>query len=667
MKKGKSWAVMVLLMCLTLALSAQGSDISSLEKERTFLVSTPIRFPIIKKYTEPEAREVEVASFQNMNELRPPEKEVALYSKGENLAAVSLYLANKYQAPDAINVVGGVRNSGASTQSDIVLKFFLGGPHGGGEQIGSDVVISSLSPGTTVYNWVTWSGFTGSDHIYLVVDPDDSLSEENEDDNVDSLAVSMVDDVPWVWQEINGFCNYAGLAMLFNFYGADHNVYEAVEFACCPHSMLYLDDWLALYAGWKVSQSTSDYEFAGLIRNLTVDLQVEESWPSYLAELRTRINDGIPFVTSVDPYYLPQPDWDLLRVYNIHSGHAAVVVGYTDSSVILHDPGVGLPMFDQPAIPHPENRGDNVVVDLDSFRAAVEWSLGTSYILISYTPSGPMPSNEAVFREALEKSIDRLWGHSSAYDSLWAQIFDVFGTPSFDSLQGDMNPETFQVVFNDAMTSAGGNLAEALDILALRCDLWGCQICWEGSARYYGALDYPEAASLSDLSAQLSSVGEDLWTSYAGMLGAIYDAGGNLSVAGPYLSQMASALDQVTPLEDSVLVKLLALYGHLTAVEEGEFPRVEVPNIELVCYPNPFNSRTIIKYELASSGDAHIAVYNLLGQRVRTLVDASQETGRYETAWDGRDQSGREVASGLYFCRMRAGGLERIIKMALVK
>ena len=667
MMRSKNLAIILSFVLLASVLSAHGSAISSLGEGQTSLVSTPIRFPIITKSVEAKAREVEIASAQNMKELRPQEKEVVSYHKGENLAAVSLYLANKYQAPDAINVVGGVRNSGSSTQNDVVIQFFLEDPHGGGTQIGSDVVISSLSPGSTVYNWVTWSGFTGSSHIYFVVDPYDSLAEENEGDNADSLAIVMVDDVPWVWQEINGFCNYAGLAMLFNFYGADHNVYEAVEFACCPHSMLYLDDWLALYAGWRVSQSASDYEFAGLIRNLAVDMQVKESWPSYLAELKTKINAGIPFVTSVDPYYLPQDDWDLLRVYDVHSGHAAVVVGYTDSSVILHDPGVGLPMFDQPAIPHPENRGDNVVVGLDSFRAAVESTLGASYLLISYTPTGPMPSDEVMFLETLDKSIDRLWGYSSAYDSLWAQIFDVFGAPSFASLKQDMTEETFQVVFNDAMASAGGNLAEALDILALRCDLWGCQICWEGSACYYGTLSYPEAAALSDLSAQLSSVGEDLWTAHAEMLGAIYDAGGNLSVAEPYLSQMASDLDQITPLEDSVLVKLQALYGYLTEVGEREFPRIEVPNIELVCYPNPFNSRTSITYVLPSSGDAHVAIYNLLGQRVRTLVDASQETGRYEIVWNGQDQSGCEVASGLYFCRMRAGGLERSIKMVLVK
>ena len=103
------------------------------------------------------------------------------------------------------------------------------------------------------------------------------------------------------------------------------------------------------------------------------------------------------------------------------------------------------------------------------------------------------------------------------------------------------------------------------------------------------------------------------------------------------------------------------------SVEEENEPGIARSFTLLRGYPNPFNERTLIKYALPNSGDAHIAVYNLLGQRVKTLVDASQETGRYEITWDGRDQGGREVASGVYFCRMRAKGLERTIKMALVK
>jgi len=49
-------------------------------------------------------------------------------------------------------------------------------------------------------------------------------------------------------------------------------------------------------------------------------------------------------------------------------------------------------------------------------------------------------------------------------------------------------------------------------------------------------------------------------------------------------------------------------------------------------------------------------VYNLLGKEVKTLVDKSQKGGHYEVSWDGKDEKGREVGSGIYFCRLKVEG-----------
>lgn len=70
--------------------------------------------------------------------------------------------------------------------------------------------------------------------------------------------------------------------------------------------------------------------------------------------------------------------------------------------------------------------------------------------------------------------------------------------------------------------------------------------------------------------------------------------------------------------------------------------------------PNPFNPETIIEYHLAGSEirPTTLIIYNVLGQKVRTLVDAPEAGGVYRVRWDGKDDLGRQVASGVYTYRL---------------
>jgi hypothetical protein len=86
--------------------------------------------------------------------------------------------------------------------------------------------------------------------------------------------------------------------------------------------------------------------------------------------------------------------------------------------------------------------------------------------------------------------------------------------------------------------------------------------------------------------------------------------------------------------------------------------------------PNPFNPSTTISYEIPeSSGSVKVvmAVYNIRGQKVITLVDELKETGQYSVNWNGQDESGRRVSSGVYFYRMNAGDFKAVRKMVIVK
>lgn len=84
-------------------------------------------------------------------------------------------------------------------------------------------------------------------------------------------------------------------------------------------------------------------------------------------------------------------------------------------------------------------------------------------------------------------------------------------------------------------------------------------------------------------------------------------------------------------------------------------------------YPNPFNPVTTIQYALPKSSEVCIRIYNILGQRVRDLVNERQDPGYKTVLWDGKDDHGNEVSSGVYFYRIEAGDFVKCRKMTLLK
>ena len=94
-----------------------------------------------------------------------------------------------------------------------------------------------------------------------------------------------------------------------------------------------------------------------------------------------------------------------------------------------------------------------------------------------------------------------------------------------------------------------------------------------------------------------------------------------------------------------------------------------LPKEEGLCqnFPNPFNASTQIKYQLAEPAHIKLTVYDLRGREVRALVDESKEAGFYTVIWDGKDNTGRAVGSGIYFCRMAKGDFVGTKRMLLVR
>ncbi len=84
-------------------------------------------------------------------------------------------------------------------------------------------------------------------------------------------------------------------------------------------------------------------------------------------------------------------------------------------------------------------------------------------------------------------------------------------------------------------------------------------------------------------------------------------------------------------------------------------------------YPNPFNSSTTIRYLLAQAGRVHLDIYDMSGQKVRPLANTQRASGVYTATWDGTNEQGQAVATGIYFVRLQAGDYTQVSKMLLVK
>jgi flagellar hook assembly protein FlgD len=84
-------------------------------------------------------------------------------------------------------------------------------------------------------------------------------------------------------------------------------------------------------------------------------------------------------------------------------------------------------------------------------------------------------------------------------------------------------------------------------------------------------------------------------------------------------------------------------------------------------YPNPFNPRATVSFTLAQSGSASIRIYDTRGRLVRTLVDENMPAGEHTRVWEGRNDRGRSVASGLYLVEFRTRGVREVRRVTLLK
>ena len=102
-------------------------------------------------------------------------------------------------------------------------------------------------------------------------------------------------------------------------------------------------------------------------------------------------------------------------------------------------------------------------------------------------------------------------------------------------------------------------------------------------------------------------------------------------------------------------------------VADSDIPIPSIKTELLGNYPNPFNPSTTINLSLSVASNLRVDIYNIKGQKVKTLLNEFKPSGEHSIVWSGKDDNGNDVGSGIYFYRMEAEGYVEARKMVLLK
>ncbi len=269
--------------------------------------------------------------------------------------------------------------------------------------------------------------------------------------------------VPYVWQEVNGFCNWAATSIALQYAGADVSLYDLLALSGIGFSFSYIriNDTLLMFPG-ALYQQIDPVVFVtnlyGLNYSIYFDSNVEgideqldyfrarginaaviDGEPEAFALMRSAIDEGYPLVVSVDPSWLPADDYDILREQGLTGGgHAVAIVGYNDSAGVayIQDPGVGS-FGDNYGYPD-DGRGNYSQISYTNLNLA--WSK-RYYISILIKPGDGATTSD--FTDQVGPYVrDRLLGEGESYAPGAASAYIwQFGEKGFRGLATDMTAD----------------------------------------------------------------------------------------------------------------------------------------------------------------------------------------------------------------------------------
>jgi hypothetical protein len=113
--------------------------------------------------------------------------------------------------------------------------------------------------------------------------------------------------------------------------------------------------------------------------------------------------------------------------------------------------------------------------------------------------------------------------------------------------------------------------------------------------------------------------------------------------------------------------EIIDLYDIVSSVNDRSENYIPNHTILFQNYPNPFNSQTVISYQIKSAAKVNLEIYNILGNKIQKLVDEYKSTGYYNVSWDGKDENGLQVPTGIYFYRLKTNNYTQTKKLLIIK
>ena len=238
-------------------------------------------------------------------------------------------------------------------------------------------------------------------------------------------------------------------------------------------------------------------------------------------------------------------------------------------------------------------------------------------------------------------------------------LTNLDGLSNFTSVGGWLS-----VYNNDALTNLDGlgNLTSVGGYLWVASNLVLTNLDGLGNLTSVGSLSVGGNAALTNLDGlgNLTSVGS-LYIAYNDYLNSFCGLWSLLSSGGLGGSYSLSN-NAVNPTQQQIIDDGPCL---TTAIaENGLLPKDYSLQQN---YPNPFNPSTTISYDLSEQSTVSLTVYDVRGQEITTLQNGVKAPGNYKLQWNGMDQSGNPVSTGVYFCRLQAGAYSKTIKMIFLK